>query len=90
LKFGRDGNSPLPVQIFSSASGTKWYIWCNKDASEITGEIVMLKTVDSFNLRLHNSQIRRPGFDSQHYQKKSCWSGTGSTQPLEYNWGATW
>jgi hypothetical protein len=23
LKFGRDGNSPLPVQIFSSASGTK-------------------------------------------------------------------
>jgi hypothetical protein len=30
-------------------------------------------------------QIRRPGFDSRHYQKKFCGSGTGSTQPLEYN-----
>jgi hypothetical protein len=30
-------------------------------------------------------QIRRPGFDSQHYQKKSNGSGTGSTQPREYN-----
>jgi hypothetical protein len=31
-------------------------------------------------------QIRGPGFDSRHYQgKKSSGSGTGSTQPLEYN-----
>jgi hypothetical protein len=31
-------------------------------------------------------QIRRPGFDSQHYlKKKSSGSGTGSTQPREYN-----
>jgi hypothetical protein len=35
-------------------------------------------------------QVRRPGFDSRHYQKKSNGSGTGSTQPREYNWGATW
>jgi hypothetical protein len=35
-------------------------------------------------------QIRRSGFDSRHYQKKSSGSGTGSTQPREYNWGATW
>jgi hypothetical protein len=36
-------------------------------------------------------QIRKPGFDSRHYQKKkSSGSGTGSTQPREYNWGATW
>jgi hypothetical protein len=35
-------------------------------------------------------QIRRQGFDSRHYQKKSSGSGTGSTQPREYNWGATW
>jgi hypothetical protein len=37
-------------------------------------------------------QIWRPGFDSRHYQKKktSRGSGTGSTQPREYNWGATW
>jgi hypothetical protein len=35
-------------------------------------------------------QTRRPGFDSRHYQKKSSVSGTGSTQPREYNWGATW
>jgi hypothetical protein len=31
-------------------------------------------------------QIRRPGFDSRHHQgKKSSGSGTGSTQPREYN-----
>jgi cellulose synthase/poly-beta-1,6-N-acetylglucosamine synthase-like glycosyltransferase len=30
------------------------------------------------------------GFDSRHYQKKSSGSGRGSTQPREYNWGATW
>jgi hypothetical protein len=30
-------------------------------------------------------RIRRPGFDSWHYQKKSIGSGTGSTQPREYN-----
>jgi hypothetical protein len=37
-------------------------------------------------------QIRRPGFDSRHYQekKKSSGSGTGSTQPREFTWGATW
>jgi hypothetical protein len=35
-------------------------------------------------------QTRRPGFDSRHYQKKSSGSGTRSTQPREYNWGATW
>jgi hypothetical protein len=35
-------------------------------------------------------QIQRPGFDSRHYQKNSSGSGTGSTQPREYNWGATW
>jgi ribosomal protein L37E len=30
-------------------------------------------------------QIRRPGFDSQHYQKKKCSaSGTGCTQPRKY------
>jgi hypothetical protein len=31
-----------------------------------------------------------PGFDSQALPKKSSGSGTGSTQPREYNWGATW
>jgi hypothetical protein len=30
-------------------------------------------------------QIRRPGFDSRYYQKKNRGSGTGSTQPREYN-----
>jgi hypothetical protein len=34
-------------------------------------------------------QIRRPRFDFRHYQKNSG-PGTGSTQPREYNWGATW
>jgi hypothetical protein len=30
-------------------------------------------------------QIRRPGLDSRHYQKKCSGSGTGFTQPREYN-----
>jgi hypothetical protein len=31
-------------------------------------------------------QIRRPGFDSRHYEEKnSSGSGMGSTQPREYN-----
>jgi hypothetical protein len=30
-------------------------------------------------------QILRPGFESRHYQEKSSGSGTGSTQPREYN-----
>jgi hypothetical protein len=35
-------------------------------------------------------QIRRPGFDSLHYQKKKVvGSGPGCIQPREYNWGAT-
>jgi hypothetical protein len=34
--------------------------------------------------------IRRPGFDSRHYQKKKVvGSGTGSTHPRDYNLGAT-
>jgi hypothetical protein len=31
-----------------------------------------------------------PGLDSRALQKKNSGSGTGSTQPREYNWGATW
>jgi hypothetical protein len=35
--------------------------------------------------RQKTGKIRRPGFDSRHYQKKRNGSGTGSTQPREYN-----
>jgi hypothetical protein len=33
---------------------------------------------------------RGPGFVSRTLQKKSSGSGTGSIQPREYNWWATW
>jgi hypothetical protein len=36
-------------------------------------------------LQMQGSLVRFPGTT-----KKSSWSGTGSTQPPEYNWGATW
>jgi hypothetical protein len=35
-------------------------------------------------------RCRGPGFDSRALQKKSSGSGTGSSQPREYNWGAIW
>jgi hypothetical protein len=35
-------------------------------------------------------QIRRSGSIPGTTRKKSNGSGTGSTQPSEYNWGATW
>jgi hypothetical protein len=37
-------------------------------------------------LQIQGSQVRFPGTT----KKKSSGSGTGSTQPCEYNWGATW
>jgi hypothetical protein len=41
-------------------------------------------------VRVLDYRCRGPGFDSRALQKKSSGSGTGSTQPCEYNWGATW
>jgi hypothetical protein len=35
-------------------------------------------------------QIRRPGSIPGTTRKKSSGPGTGSIQPREYNWGATW
>jgi hypothetical protein len=39
-------------------------------------------------VRVLGYRCRGPGFDSRALQ--SSGSGTGSTQPREYNWGATW
>jgi hypothetical protein len=41
-------------------------------------------------VRVLDYRCRGPGFDSRALQEKSSGSGTGSTQPREYNWGATW
>jgi hypothetical protein len=41
-------------------------------------------------VRVPGYKSRGPRFDSRALQKKSSGSGTGSTQPREYNWGATW
>jgi hypothetical protein len=45
-------------------------------------------------VRVLDYRCRGPGFDSQALQKKNkkkiSGSGTGCTQPREYNWGATW
>jgi hypothetical protein len=41
-------------------------------------------------VRVLDYRCRGPGFDSRALQKKKLWSGTGCTQPREYNWGATW
>jgi hypothetical protein len=36
--------------------------------------------------KIQGSRVRFPGTT----KKKGSGSGTGSTQPCEYNWGATW
>jgi hypothetical protein len=43
-------------------------------------------------VRVLDYRCRGPGFDSRALQRKkeSSGSGTGCTQPREYNWGATW
>jgi len=41
----------------------------------------------SFWLQIQRSRVRFPALPDF---LSSCWSGTGSTQPREINWGATW
>jgi hypothetical protein len=42
-------------------------------------------------VRVLDYRSRGPGFHSRALpEKKSSGSVTGSTQPREYNWGATW
>jgi hypothetical protein len=79
-----------------------YWVPCRVDLSDFSLPIGLVQCpyFDSVNLLLRPPlwssgqsswlQIRRPGFDSQHCQKKNSGSGTGSTQPREYNWGATW
>jgi hypothetical protein len=44
-------------------------------------------------VRVSGYRSRGPGFDSQPYHifwQVGGRSGTGSTQPRDHNWGATW
>jgi hypothetical protein len=57
-----------------------------KPVSHFWGGLVVFRPPLWSSGQSYWSQIRRPGFDSRHYQgKKSSGSGTGSTQPREYN-----
>jgi hypothetical protein len=64
--------TPRWRQFFTQTrkTGENNYIVCNKTMDHLYGQSSWL-------------QIRRPGFDSRHYQKKNSGSGTGSTQPEE-------
>jgi hypothetical protein len=98
-------NAAVNSEILSLWNGilSRWTT-CRKKKGNLRHEII-LKCVILYRLPLWSSgrsswlQIRRPGFDSRHYQifwekkerkENGSVSGTGSTQPREYNWGATW
>jgi ribosomal protein L37E len=58
----------------------------NADVEELNFTIEFLRPSLWSSGQISWLQIRRPGFDSRHYQKKKCsGSGTGSTKPREYN-----
>jgi hypothetical protein len=60
--------------------GTNWIDMLCRRKDRLCGLVV----------RVLDYRCRGPGFDSRALQKKSSGSRTGSIQPREYNWGATW
>jgi hypothetical protein len=55
----------------------------NEDLSSLTASVVYWS-----EFLATDSEV--PGSIPVHYKKKSCRSGTGSTEPREHNSGATW
>jgi NADH-ubiquinone oxidoreductase chain 2 len=57
---------------------TKWNTWSSTKNIRITYGTILSSGLET--------RVRFPALP----EKKSSGSGTGSTQPREYNWGATW
>jgi hypothetical protein len=85
-------NSILIVQQWASVFAPMLK-WCNQYVTWkgliFTWIIVLHDRLCGLVVRVLNYRSRGPGSIPGHY-KKSSGSGTGSTQPREYNWGATW
>jgi hypothetical protein len=73
------------INILSYSVRPRCYINCKLISGKCIGDRLCGLVV-----RVLDYRCRGPGFDSKALQKKSSGSGTGCTQPREYNWGATW
>jgi hypothetical protein len=90
--------SPTTVQVFNKHQSISYKLYSPPPAPIQTTVWIFPFRFLLINIRppLWSSgqsswlQIQRPRFNSWHYQKKNSGYATGSTQPREYNWGATW
>jgi hypothetical protein len=79
IQFHQSLHVPLP-----STSSVERLPW--RDDSSLSESLVIRPPPFSFWISKEPDRLCGPGFDSRHYQKKiSKGSGTGSTQPREYN-----
>jgi hypothetical protein len=82
--------------IRTGGGGAVMFLVRDKYKNKVTRILIFPSDLGLFDrlcglvVRVLDYRCRGPRFDSRALQKKSSGSGTKSTQPREYNWGATW
>jgi hypothetical protein len=81
------GNTNYGVGIFCSSVSSDFAIKIISAASFTTSSMSTMKCPYFRNVLKTGKRVRFPALPDY---LRSSGSGTGSTQPCEYNWGATW